>query len=443
MSRSRSSIRPLLAIVVLAAGLLTAGVLAPVNAARQAGDPDPFVTLYFLRDGDLGATARATRSLPQDISIQDGALIDLARGPLDSERAAGLSTALATDTRLLRSVTVDAATGVATADFGPEFAIGTTRNDAGRLPLRMAQIVFTLTQFDGIESVAFLVDGEPLTSLDADGNEVDGPVGREHFERVSPAILLERPGVWQEISSPLALSGTANTFEATVSYRLVDQDGRVIVDGFLTATSGSGTRGTFDEEVTFEAEPGRATLVLFEQSAMDGSEINIVAIPVEIANQAGSEPTVEPTAATEPEPTATAALEPTATTEPAAEAGSLTVRLYVCPADVTAETAARATCDLVLPPFDAGLRLEAPSLAKPLTPRDFKKGIDAMMREPIFVREGMPLDTYTIVVTRMPEGASAMLAVGDGVAGSVEDGFTVTLDATNPDRDIQVFFLAN
>ena len=49
------------------------------------------------------------------------------------------------------------------------------------------------------------------------------------------------------------------------------------------ATSGSGTRGTFDETLSFSSSVhGDATLVVFESSAKDGSEVNVVEVGVKI-----------------------------------------------------------------------------------------------------------------------------------------------------------------
>jgi immunoglobulin-like protein involved in spore germination len=77
--------------------------------------------------------------------------------------------------------------------------------------------------------------------------------------------------------------GTANTFEATFFLDLVAEDGRRIAEKLVTASSGSGTRGTFDATVPFEIEEEqRGTLVAFERSAKDGSAINVVQIPVEL-----------------------------------------------------------------------------------------------------------------------------------------------------------------
>jgi hypothetical protein len=54
----------------------------------------------------------------------------------------------------------------------------------------------------------------------------------------------------------------------------------VISHHFVTATSGSGTRGTFDFTVPFEAPNGLGKLVVFELSAADGSRIHQVEIPL-------------------------------------------------------------------------------------------------------------------------------------------------------------------
>lgn len=128
---------------------------------------------------------------------------------------------------------------------------------------RRAEVVFTLTQFPTVRAVE-LSDGELLTRAD--------------FEDLSPQILVEAPLPGDEASSPLRISGTANTFEATFMVRILDAGGNRLAERFVTATSGSGTRGTFDVSVPYEGKA--ATLVAFEQSAKDGSEIHEVEIPL-------------------------------------------------------------------------------------------------------------------------------------------------------------------
>ena len=77
------------------------------------------------------------------------------------------------------------------------------------------------------------------------------------------------------------MTGTGNTFEATYLISLTDSAGVKVYDGFGMATSGTGTRGTFDHTITFTgAASGPAVLKLWEASAKDGSEVNVVTIPV-------------------------------------------------------------------------------------------------------------------------------------------------------------------
>ena len=94
-------------------------------------------------------------------------------------------------------------------------------------------------------------------------------------------MLVEFPLPFEQVSSPLEATGTANTFEATFSFEILDSGGEVIADDFVTATSGSGTRGTFTFAQPFVVDGDQdGTLVVFELSAEDGSRTNEVEIPI-------------------------------------------------------------------------------------------------------------------------------------------------------------------
>ena len=80
-------------------------------------------------------------------------------------------------------------------------------------------------------------------------------------------------------------SGTANTFEANFHYTLTDTDGLIVDENFVTATSGTGTRGTFEfttDEYTVPFD-GIGALIVFERSAEDGSKVHIVEIPLRMS----------------------------------------------------------------------------------------------------------------------------------------------------------------
>ena len=86
------------------------------------------------------------------------------------------------------------------------------------------------------------------------------------------------------MTSPLHVTGNANTFEATFNYRLEDADGATLAKNFVTATSGSGTRGTFDFTIPFSVDsPQDGALRVFELSAEDGSVVHERVIPLRLS----------------------------------------------------------------------------------------------------------------------------------------------------------------
>jgi Immunoglobulin-like domain of bacterial spore germination len=126
-----------------------------------------------------------------------------------------------------------------------------------------AQVVYTLTQFPSVKTV----NGK----------------ARADVEEFVPAILVEHPSPGERVTSPVRVTGNANTFEATFQYKLQDADGKVLAQHFVTATSGTGTRGTFDVTIPFTvdtAQDGR--LVVYENSAADGSVIHQRQIPLRL-----------------------------------------------------------------------------------------------------------------------------------------------------------------
>ena len=92
--------------------------------------------------------------------------------------------------------------------------------------------------------------GDRLHALAVRPREAGRSTGSSTRARTSrsltPAILVETPLPFEAVTAPLRVAGTANTFEATFEYDLLDPAGKVLSHDFVTATSGSGTRGTFD-----------------------------------------------------------------------------------------------------------------------------------------------------------------------------------------------------
>jgi hypothetical protein len=226
--------------------------------------------LWFTYDGSLFLTHRTEPFTP---AVGTRALEALLDGPTQEERAADLGTTINAGTNL-HGLTID--DGVATVNLDATFVDQETPAIAvGSL----AQVVYTLTQFDRIQGVVFEVDGRPLTNFG--GYEIDGAQRRANFADQLPAILVESPEIGELLMNPVRISGTADVFEAVVSIAILDQQGKVIASTFTMATCGTGCRGTFSTDLAYDvAATQHGTIRVYEVSAMDGSPIHIVEIPV-------------------------------------------------------------------------------------------------------------------------------------------------------------------
>lgn len=218
------------------------------------------------------------RGLPGTASVGRAAVEALLRGPGEDEREKGLSTAIPDGTRLLD---LDIAGGTATVDLSSEYESG---GGSASVLARLAQVVFTLTQFETVDEVVFLLEGEKIETFSSEGVVLDGPQGRADFEDQSPAIVVTTPRAGATVPATVTVAGTANVFEATVSIKIVSSDGEVLAETFTTATCGSGCRGDFSIDVPLDvASPTSAIVRVFESSAEDGRPTNVVKIPVTIS----------------------------------------------------------------------------------------------------------------------------------------------------------------
>ena len=237
--------------------LLTAGCggeeAAPETTSETtttAAGPTTDVRVYWLRAGKVWPVERTVKTTEL---VATGAVAELLVGPNEQEKAdLGARTAIPAS---VDEAELDIVGGVAKLKL------------SGELPQAGAcQLAYTLTQFPEVQSVE--IGGKRHT--------------RRSCENVTPAVLVESPLPFETVRSPLRATGTANTFEATFQYEVTDTDGRIVANDFVTATSGTGTRGTFE----FTTKPftvpfdGVGELIVFELSAEDGQRIHLVEVPL-------------------------------------------------------------------------------------------------------------------------------------------------------------------
>lgn len=239
---------------------------------------DVEMMVYFARDGGVASAARLVKVGP-GLQVAAATLVQMFAGPSRTEHQLGVTTEIPPATTL-RGLAIQA--GVATVDLSQHFAASGT---AASMEMRLAQVVYALTQFPTVDSVRFRVEGQALTELG--GIPLEPPLTRptgvdEPLEAVTPAIFVESPplsaGV---ITGPVRVTGTANVFEATFLLEVWDDEDNLLAKEIVTATAGTGTRGTFDVTVPFTT-PQTATgrVVAYWESAVDGSPQDVVVIPV-------------------------------------------------------------------------------------------------------------------------------------------------------------------
>jgi hypothetical protein len=151
--------------------------------------------VWLVRNGRLVEALRAHRPTQR---VATAALRALLAGPTQAERAAGVTTQVPPATRLLGVVI---ARGVAHVDLSSDY-----ESPAGSraLQLRLAQVVYTATQFPTVKAVRFSVDGAPVSTL-------AHAVGRDAYGSLAAAVPLA--GRWRRLpQGPVALSARASAW---------------------------------------------------------------------------------------------------------------------------------------------------------------------------------------------------------------------------------------
>jgi hypothetical protein len=205
-------------------------------------------------------------------------LQQLVDGPTGPDLEVEASTAIPKDTELL-GVARDGST--LDVDLSSEFGSG---GGSLSMQLRVAQVVYTGTQFDGIDAVQILIEGERVDALGGEGVVIADPLTRRDFQDQAPPIVVETPKPNDTVTSGALVTGFANVFEANVNVRVIGENGKKLVETFTTATCGTGCWGDFSKGLEFSVDheqAGRVEVLTF--SAEDGSEQDLISIPVTLA----------------------------------------------------------------------------------------------------------------------------------------------------------------
>ena len=228
--------------------------------------------VWFTEGEGLYRTHATVQATPR---LGTAALEILLRGPQEP----GIETAIPAGTRLL-GLSIDE--GVAHVNLSSEFESG---GGSLSMTVRLAQVVYTLTQFSTVEGVRFELDGRPVDVFSGEGIVLDHPVSRADYEQLMPVIVVESPKRGERVSSPATVFGNANVFEANVTVVILDAAGNELARTFTTATCGTGCRGDYSVAVPFEVDEAQAGTILVQDddAAGTGTPPHQVRIPVVLA----------------------------------------------------------------------------------------------------------------------------------------------------------------
>ncbi|HEX3192840.1 MAG TPA: GerMN domain-containing protein, partial [Streptosporangiaceae bacterium] len=126
----------------------------PTTTPAQGPAREIGLQAWFSRNGKLFVT---TRTVPATPGIGQAALDRMLAGPSAAEYAAGLRSQIPGGTTV-RGVRISA--GIATVDLSSSFESAASPS---AMPLRIAQVVYTLTQFPTVTGVRFAINGQGVT----------------------------------------------------------------------------------------------------------------------------------------------------------------------------------------------------------------------------------------------------------------------------------------
>jgi germination protein M len=242
------------------------------SSSGSVGQTTTVRAYFFLGSftGDSGLVP-VLREVPRTTAVGRAAMTALLEGPDETELSArpAMYTSVPEATKFL-GLSID--NGIATVNLSQEFQAG---GDTASTVGRMAQVVYTLTQFPTVTGVRVQIDGvKPKTVF-------IGTLTRADYTSFLPAIWVDRPAWGGVLGNPGRVTGLANVFEAQFQVQVLDGAGHSLTNQSVMASCGAGCWGTFDVTLDYTVSEAQwGTLRVYDLSAKDGTREHIVEYPV-------------------------------------------------------------------------------------------------------------------------------------------------------------------
>jgi hypothetical protein len=275
--------------------------LSPATPSPTTAPPSPsptsaptmIVRAYFLLDDPFSGgevvneptLVPVLRTVPKSSATATAAMKALLAGPSARERAAmpQIVTLIPAGSTLLG---IEISGDLATVDLSAEFASLSPADaaDGGVFSLRgrLAQVVYTLTQFTTVDRVSFKLEGKPVREFTSEEVVLDKPVTRATYrDHYLPLIFVDRPAWGAALLNPGRVTGLANVFEAQFRIALLDRNGKILVDRPVLATAGTGMWGGFDVTLAYDVSAAEwGSLRVWDISESSGRPVAVREYPI-------------------------------------------------------------------------------------------------------------------------------------------------------------------
>lgn len=260
----------------------------PVDATTDEENQTLQVDLYF-SDTNLTDIYRIKKEvvIGKDDEVAMAALEAWVKGP-EHEALIGLINSNVT----IQSVKeVD---GTAHVSFSKEIQ-NSNLGSSGELML-VEQIAMIMQQF-GYDQTQILVEGkigeallghvstgEPILANDPESYLWVDEIESQEIVIQNEAFRIYEPAPEAVVKDRIVVKGLARVYEGTVLYEFEDGH-NILAEGFTTAKQGAPEWGEFEIIIEFdEVANNSGSVILFEESAKDGSRRNELIIPVKVKN---------------------------------------------------------------------------------------------------------------------------------------------------------------
>lgn len=234
------------------------------------------VNLYFVKkESDYSYLIREVHEVDKELAKLRVSLEELIHSEIYTE---GAIRPIDEKTKILE---INIEDNKAIVDFSKDIMDLSLEKEVGRA--KIEAIVNTLTEFDNVDIVEFLIEGSKEKGeewLEYYGYSF-GPLVRDLSNVYEPAIWFISPKEGELVEDKIHVKGSMMVFESLGGYILEDSNGNIIKEGKIMGENQEGFRSFFDFTISFDnVDTDKGILSIYGFSGKDNSKTDITSVSV-------------------------------------------------------------------------------------------------------------------------------------------------------------------